>query len=124
MLINTLKNKNLQQFISDVAKDIFEVFSIFYLILLLIDQVYLNIVSDFINLNHLLLIVAIFGITSLGSLELETNKRDYIFIVILALIGALTIFYKTSIFGTFKAFIFALLSFVFIILVLFFLLKK
>ena len=124
MLTNVLKNKNLSQFISDIARDIFEVFSIFYLILLLIDQVYLNIVSDFMNLNHLLLIVAISGVISLGRLELEINKRDYIFIVILALIGALTIFNKTLIFGNFKAFIFALLSFVFIILVLFFLLKK
>ena len=120
----TIQNKKYQIFISDISRDIFEVFAIFYLILLLINQVKLGFVSDFINLNLILLIVVVSGIFSLWAKELETTTRDYIFIVTLALIGALTIFYKTSIFGNFKAFVFSTLSFIFIVLVLFFLLKR
>jgi hypothetical protein len=115
---------NLQQSTSDFARDIFEVFSIFYLILLLINQMKSGFVSDFINLNHILIIVVFSGIISLYEKELETTTRDYILIVTLALIGACTIFYKTSVFGSIKAFVFATLSFVFIVLVLFFLLNK
>ncbi|NQU99243.1 MAG: hypothetical protein HQ538_00765 [Parcubacteria group bacterium] len=107
-----------------MSRDIFEIFSIFYLILLLINQIKLGFVSDFINLNHILIIVVISGIISLYKINTETTIRDYIFIITLALIGASTIFYKTSVFGSLKAFIFATLSFVFIILVLFFLLKR
>jgi len=124
MQTNILKNKNLQQSTSDIARDIFEVFSIFYLILLLINQIKIGFVSDFLNLNYILIIVVLSGIVSLYKINIETTNRDYFFIVILAIIGAITIFYKTSIFGNFKAFIFALLSFIFIILVLFFLLKR
>ena len=123
MSTKLLQNKNQKQFISDIGRDIFEIFTIFYLILLLINQVKIGFVSDFLNLNHILLIVVASGIISLWKIK-EINGRDYAFITILALIGAITIFYKTSTFGTLKAFIFAFLSFVFIILVLFFLLKR
>ncbi len=124
MQINILKSKNLQQSTSEITRDIFEVFSIFYLILLLVNQIKIGFVSDFLNLNHILIIVVVSGLLSLWKEKLEVGNRDYVFIVILALLGAMAIFYKTSIFGNFKASIFAFLSFVFIILVLFFLLKK
>ena len=124
MQLETTQNKKYQTFISDISRDIFEIFTIFYLILFLINQIKIGFVSDFLNLNHILIIVVASGILSLYKNKLKTTKRDYIFIVTLALIGALTIFYKTSVFGNIKAFVFATLSFVFIVLVLFFLLKR
>ena len=124
MNTNISKNKNLQLFISNIARDVFEVFTLFYLALLLINQVKLGFVSDFINLNHILIIVVISGLISIWKKEIKVTNRDYLFITCLAFIGAITIFYKTSVFSGFQAFALATLSFVFIILVLFFLLKK
>lgn len=124
MLNSITKNKNLQQFVSDIARDMFEVFTVFYLILLLINQIKIGFVSDFINLNHILIIVALSGLLSLWKENLIAAKRDYIFITILAFIGAITMYYKTSTFGNIEAFIFSILTFIFIVLVLFFLLRR
>lgn len=104
MPTNSLKIKNIWSIVLNLAKDIFEVSLVSYLIFYLIDQIKQGFVSDFFNLNYILGVAIVSGIISAFSKEEESSTgpveekhltiRDYIFIIVLAIIGATIIFYK------------------------------
>lgn len=101
MLQNSLKIKNAWLIILNLAKDIFEVSLVSYLVFYLIDQIKQGFVSNFFNLNYILWTAIVSGIISAFSKEKEEKTkplttRDYIFITVLAIIGAAIIFYKTQ----------------------------
>ncbi len=83
---------------------IFQTILVTYLILLLLEQIWQGFVSVYLNLNYLLIAVIIVGILDVFSLhEDKKNERtkkskwyDYLFIVILGILGFVIILFKTK----------------------------
>ncbi len=80
---------------------LFQTLLITYLILLLAEQIWTGIVSIYINLNYLLVIVIIIGILDVFSEhsiieKINPTLKDYIFIIILGILGFFIIKYKTT----------------------------
>jgi peptidoglycan/LPS O-acetylase OafA/YrhL len=101
MITNPNKLQNVWPIILNLAKDVFGVSLVSYLVFFLIDQIKQGFVSDFFNLNYILGVAVVSGIISAFSKEKEKEVkpltiRDYIFIIVLAIIGAAIIFYKTQ----------------------------
>lgn len=84
--------------INIVASEIFNVFLITYLVFILAETLDEGFVTNFLNLNWLLIIVVISGLTStiLGTKTtiLKSHKEDWFWPGLLAFMGGLLIFYK------------------------------
>ena len=87
---------------ADLINHIFQTLLITYLTLLLIEQVYPNFVSQYLNLNYLLIIVIIIGILDVFSEHPEKKEKpkvkwfDYVFITALGILGFAIIRFKTA----------------------------
>ncbi len=85
-----------------LVNHLFQYLLVVYLVLLLLEQLFTAFVSQYINLNYLLLIVIIVGILDVFSEHpiQASNKKpkpsDYIFILTLGVLGAVIIKFKTS----------------------------
>lgn len=80
---------------------LFQTLLVTYLVLLLVEQIWSGIVSVYLNLNYLLLIVIAAGVLDVFSehpmrlFPEKTGKLDYIFVVVLGILGFAIIKYKT-----------------------------
>ena len=86
---------------ASLINHLFQTLLVTYLILLLVEQIWLGVVSVYLNLNYLLIIVIIVGILDVFSerppkKKEVVKKRDYLFIIILGILGFAIIKYKTS----------------------------
>lgn len=89
---------------AEVVNHAFQTLLVTYLILLLTEQIWTGVVSLYINLNYLLIAVIIAGILDVFSEhhpnitgnKKKTQKKDYVFIFILGILGFAIIKYKTS----------------------------
>ena len=89
---------------ASLVNHIFQVLLVTYLVLLLIEQIWAGIVSAYLNLNYLLVIVIIAGILDVFSehplKQREiVKKKDYVFVVVLGILGFAIIKYKTFALG-------------------------
>lgn len=80
---------------------LFQYLLVVYLILLLLEQIFSGFVSQYLNLNYLLIIVIIVGVLDVFSehpflIQKKPNKLDYIFIIILGILGFAIIKFKTQ----------------------------
>jgi len=87
-----------------LVNHLFQNLLIVYLILLLLEQIVSGFVSQYMNLNYLLIIVIIAGVLDVFSehpvLTYEKPKtKDYVFIFILGVFGFAIIKFKTSALG-------------------------
>ncbi len=87
--------------ISKIINNLFQTFLVTYLLLLLIEQIWANSVSLYLNLNYILIIVIVFGIGSVFTKQEEKKQEpvtelDYIYISLLSIIGTIIIFIKTK----------------------------
>lgn len=84
-----------------IINNFFQTILITYLVLLLLEQIWIGLVSTYLNLNYLLIIVILAGILDVFS-EHKTpekqniTKKDYIFIIALGILGFAIIKFKTS----------------------------
>lgn len=97
----SLDKNHLKQDLFEIVSYIFQSLLVAYLILLLIEQVWSGSVSAYFNLNYLLIAVIVFGIIDVFSDHKENVKetlgtREYVFIIILAVLGFVLIKYKTA----------------------------
>lgn len=89
---------------ASLVNHIFQTLLVTYLILLLIEQIWTGIISVYLNLNYLLVVVIILGISDVFSERLpkkeeKIKKKDYWFIALLGLAGFAIIKYKTDALG-------------------------
>ena len=89
---------------ASLVNHLFQILLVTYLILLLVEQIFIGLVSVYLNLNYLLIIVIIAGILDVFSERPPRKKevvkrRDYFFIIILGILGFAIIKYKTSSLG-------------------------
>ena len=92
-----IKSKKL----SKIINSLFQTFLVVYLVLLLTEQIWINSVSLYLNLNYLLIIVIIFGIFSVFTKQEPVKKEpvtslDRLYITFLSIIGTIIIFIKTK----------------------------
>ena len=85
---------------ASLINHLFQTLLVTYLILLLIEQIIPNFVSQYLNLNYLLIIVIIAGVLDVFSEHPEKKKekttlKDYLFISALGILGFFIIKYKT-----------------------------
>ena len=83
---------------------LFQVLLVTYLVLLLAEELWAGVVSNYLNLNYLLAIVIILGILDIFSEHPPQDKKpitrkDYLFIIILGILGFAIIKYKTASLG-------------------------
>ena len=83
---------------------LFQVLLVTYLVLLLAEELWAGVVSNYLNLNYMLALVIILGILDVFSepqikKQKKATKKDYLFIIILAISGFLIIKLKTSSLG-------------------------
>ncbi|MBS3084071.1 hypothetical protein J4423_04670 [Candidatus Pacearchaeota archaeon] len=83
---------------------LFQVLLVTYLVLLLAEELWAGVVSNYLNLNYMLALVIILGILDVFSepqikKQKKATKKDYLFIIILAIAGFLIIKLKTSSLG-------------------------
>lgn len=81
--------------------NLFQVLLITYLALLLVEELWSGFVSLYLNLNYLLVLVIVLGILDVFSEHTikekkRSSRKDYLFIIILAIAGFFIIKYKTS----------------------------
>jgi len=86
---------------ADLVNHIFETLLVTYLVLLLVEQIWTGTVSNYLNLNYLLIIVILAGILSVFSEHsfIQNKKptwKDYLFIAVLGIAGFLIILFKTQ----------------------------
>lgn len=79
---------------------LFQVLLVTYLVLLLVEELWSGTVSNYLNLNYMLVIVIVLGILDVFSEQQrvenkETTKKDYVFILLLAIAGFVIIKFKT-----------------------------
>ena len=84
--------------------NLFQVLLVTYLGLLLIEQLWTGFVSLYINLNYLLVIVIILGVLDVFSEKQPMHrkmatKKDYLFVLVLAVLGFFIIKIKTASLG-------------------------
>jgi hypothetical protein len=83
---------------------LFQVLLVTYLALLLIEEIWSGTVSNYLNLNYLLVIVIVFGILDAFSESIPREnkiptKKDYLFVILLGIAGFFIIKFKTSSLG-------------------------
>lgn len=88
------------------SEEIFQIFLVVYLALLLLESTKTGFVSDFFNLNILLGILLISGVTMALAKPQEANNKvsslermknnDFVYIALMAIIGGIFVFYKTN----------------------------
>ena len=83
---------------------LFQVLLVTYLVLLLVEEIFAGSVSLYLNLNYLLVIVITLGVFDVLSEppqkeEKPATKKDYLFVLILGVLGFFIIKYKTSALG-------------------------
>lgn len=83
---------------------LFQVLLVTYLVLLLAEELWAGTVSNYLNLNYMLIIVIVLGILDVFSEQQhrerkDVTKKDYIFVLVLAIAGFLIIKVKTSSLG-------------------------
>ncbi len=105
----------------------FQTMLVLYLVLLLLEQIKTGFVSNYLNLNYLLVIVIILGILDVFSehnfIVKKPNKFDYGFIVALGILGFGIIKYKTIELG-FLSWIISIIAGILIILLSFLILSE
>ncbi|HVY01342.1 MAG TPA: hypothetical protein VHA12_01080 [Candidatus Nanoarchaeia archaeon] len=84
----------------EIISSIFQSLLVAYLILLLIEQIWVGSVSTYLNLNYLLIAVIVFGVLDVFSehkkrKEKPANWKDYTFISVLGILGFVIIKFKT-----------------------------
>jgi len=101
MLLMHQKRNNFLWLTQEIIKEIFKISLISYLLFYLVENFKAGFISDYFNLNILLIITIISGVLTVGGKkEVEEREkysikiRDYIFIVILGLVAAGLIFYS------------------------------
>ena len=87
-----------------LVSHLFQNLLIVYLILLLLEQVVSGFISQYLNLNYLLIIVIVVGVLDVFSehpiqVQQKPKTKDYIFIFILGVLGFAIIKFKTSALG-------------------------
>ena len=95
------RDKHSKWFVVELAKAIFPIALITYLVYFLFDDLLPGSVSNYINLNWVLAICLIAGVLSVFTKEkirekLAITKKDYTFIVVLAILGGVLIWWKTK----------------------------
>lgn len=101
-----LKNRYIKELIGGAAAVIQELFVILlvtYLLLLLMETLWKESASSYLNLNHLLITVIITGVISVLTrhdakpmAKEHLGKKGVIFIITIGLVGAIIIWYKTQ----------------------------
>ncbi|MEK6895087.1 MAG: DUF1616 domain-containing protein [Nanoarchaeota archaeon] len=86
---------------SSLVNHTFQTILITYLVLLLVEQIFSGFVTQYLNLNYLLVIVIIVGILDVFSEHPVYSKRnptswDYFFVFALGILGFVILKYKTS----------------------------
>jgi hypothetical protein len=85
---------------AELVNHLFQTLLVTYLVLLLAEQLWEGIVSVYLNLNWLLIVVVIVGVVDVFSeVPPRRNARvkgwDYVFVVVLGILGFVIIRYKT-----------------------------
>lgn len=122
------RDKHSKWFILEVSKAIFPVSLITYLLFFLVNDLLPGLVSWHFNLNVLLAICAVSGVFSIFTKEeikekLVITKKDYAFIIVLAILGGVLIWWKTKELG-WLSYIISIISGVLIVIISVLLLKE
>lgn len=86
----------------EIINQVFHVFLVTYLLLLLLEEVFTGIVLDYLNLNYLLIIVLIAGVLTVLFPTKEKKRKekatgkDYLYTIFLGIAGTVIIFIKTK----------------------------
>ena len=86
---------------TEVINHLFQTLLITYLVLLLVEEIWKGIISNYLNLNYLLIIDIIVGILDVFSehkekiIKEKATKKDYFFVFALGIIGFVIIKLKT-----------------------------
>ncbi len=102
-----IKNTRVFLILSKISSELFNSLLITFLLLLLIENIWENSVSEHINLNYLMLIVLIFGIISIYSSSAAGNmntggratRKEYFIIVCIGIAGMMIIWSKIKYMG-------------------------
>lgn len=86
--------------LAELVNHTFQTFLVVYLILLLVEQIWVGSVSFYLNLNYLLILIILFGILDVFSEHKpvkneKATKKDYAFIALLGVAGFFIIKIKT-----------------------------
>jgi Ca2+/Na+ antiporter len=85
---------------AELVNQVFQTLLVMYLVLLLAEQVWPTSVSAYFNLNYFLIIVIVSGILDAFAEHKikkgKVTKKDYVFVVILGVLGFVVIRYKTG----------------------------
>lgn len=87
-----------------IVNQLFQVLLVTYLVLLLVEELWQGTVSNYLNINYLLVVVIILGILDIFSENTKKEnkpitKKDYLFVIVLSIAGFLIIKFKTSALG-------------------------
>lgn len=113
MLIKINTHKNL---IKNLSRYIFQVLLLCYLILLLIDLLFVNI--KIFNINYLLIIIIISAVIMSKKRNIEREKitnKDYFFIIFLGIVGTIILFTQIKNLNLFLAYLISFSSSILII---------
>jgi len=122
MKIEKLKTDKRVMKLLDINHNFFSMLLVTYLLLLLVETIWMGSVSAFFNLNYFLLILMISGAISVLTREegkikkVILTKKDYFFIAALGIAGMLIIWYKIKDIGNF-AYLVSIIAGVLIILI-------
>jgi len=94
--MKTIKGHN-----AELVQHLFQTLLVTYLLLLLIEQIYIGFVSTYLNLNYLLIITIVAGILDVFTERKKTKKEkpkrsDYFLIYTLGILGTIIIKFKTT----------------------------
>ena len=122
------RDKDNRWFVIELSKSIFPIVLITYLIYFLFEDFLPGLISDHLSLNWILVICAITGFLSLFTKEEKEKKtaltkKDYIFIIILAILGTLLIWQKIKELG-WLSWVIAVISGVLIVIISLLLLEE
>jgi len=121
------RDRHSKWFILELAKAIFPIALITYLVYFLFDDLLPGLISNYINLNLILAICVIAGVLSVFVKEKvekqAITKKDYTFIIVLAILGGVLIWWKTKELG-WLSWIISIISGVLIVIISVLLLKE
>ena len=85
---------------AEIINYLFQAILVTYLVLLLIEQIWINSVSLYLNFNYLLFAVIILGVFDVFSEHIKNEEKpvtlkDYFFIAVLGILGFVIIKFKT-----------------------------
>ena len=85
---------------AEIANHLFQTLLITYLLLLLLEEIWIGLVSIYLNLNYLLILVIASGIldifTEKKEIKQKTKRKDILLIYVLGILGFLIIKFKTA----------------------------